>query len=162
MKGKGIPSYTRKLNFGKNTWLLIIGIIFIAATLRSPLTSVGPIIAPIRDGLGISNVLAGFLTTIPLLAFALISPFAPKLSKRYGMELTLFISLCSANGRYFIEICGFHFLFSNGYFPDRCCNRFWKCTIASLNKVKLSITYWSHDGNLLGCYEYFSDDRLGN
>lgn len=78
----------------KKKWLLIIGIIFIASTLRSPLTSVGPIIGPIRDGLGMSNVLAGFLTTIPLLAFAFISPFAPKLSKRFGMELTLFISLC--------------------------------------------------------------------
>ena len=88
------PSSTKKFNFGKKRWLLIIGIIFIAATLRSPLTSVGPIIAPIRDGLGMSNMLAGFLTTIPLLAFALISPFAPKLSKKYGMELTLFISLC--------------------------------------------------------------------
>lgn len=76
------------------TWLLIIGIIFIASTLRSPLTSVGPIIGPIRDSLGISNVLAGFLTTIPLLAFAFISPFVPKLSKRFGMELTLFVALC--------------------------------------------------------------------
>ncbi|GEN83930.1 MFS transporter [Sporosarcina luteola] len=85
---------SKKLSFGKQTWLLIIGIIFIASTLRSPLTSVGPIIAPIRDGLGMSNVLAGFLTTIPLLAFALISPFVPKLSRRFGMEITLFCSLC--------------------------------------------------------------------
>jgi len=43
--------------------------------------------------LAISNVLAGFLTTIPLLAFALISPFAPKIARRFGMELTLFVSL---------------------------------------------------------------------
>lgn len=87
-------SYSKKLSFQKKTWLLIIGIIFIASTLRSPLTSVGPIIGPIRESLGISNVLAGFLTTIPLLAFAFISPFVPKLSKRFGMELTLFTALC--------------------------------------------------------------------
>lgn len=85
---------SRKIPWSSKIILLIAGIIFIASTLRSPLTSVGPIIAPIRDGLGMSNVLAGFLTTIPLLAFALISPFAPKLSKRFGMELTLFLSLC--------------------------------------------------------------------
>lgn len=85
---------SKKLTFKKQTWLLIIGIVFIASTLRSPLTSVGPIIAPIRDSLDMSNVLAGFLTTIPLLAFALISPFAPKLANRFGMELTLFLSLC--------------------------------------------------------------------
>ncbi len=62
-------------------------------TLRSPLTAVGPLISSIRDSLTISNVLAGFLTTIPLLAFAIISPFAPKLARRFGMELTLFGSL---------------------------------------------------------------------
>lgn len=89
------PEYrSKKILFTKQTLLLIIGIIFIASTLRSPLTSVGPIIAPIRDSLGMSNVLAGFLTTIPLLAFALISPFAPKLANRFGMEITLFLSLC--------------------------------------------------------------------
>ncbi|MCM3742587.1 MFS transporter [Sporosarcina luteola] len=94
MKPEENYSYPKKIGFEKNTFLLIIGIIFIASTLRSPLTSVGPIIGPIRDGLGMSNVLAGFLTTIPLLAFAFISPIAPKLSKRLGMELTLFLSLC--------------------------------------------------------------------
>lgn len=84
---------TKKLKFTRNTWFLLIGIIFIASTLRSPLTSVGPLISSIKDSLAISNVLAGFLTTIPLLAFALISPFAPKIARRFGMELTLFVSL---------------------------------------------------------------------
>ena len=80
----------------KNKWsiiLLVAGIVFISITLRSPLTAVGPIISSIRDGLAISNVLAGFITTIPLLAFAIISPFAPKISRRFGMELTLFLSI---------------------------------------------------------------------
>lgn len=84
---------SKKLEFTRNTWFLLIGIVFIASTLRSPLTSVGPLISSIRDSLAISNVLAGFLTTIPLLAFALISPFAPKIARRFGMELTLFVSL---------------------------------------------------------------------
>ncbi|MFS0691034.1 MFS transporter [Sporosarcina sp. 179-K 8C2 HS] len=94
MKLEGNQSKLPIHRFENKTWLLIIGIIFIASTLRSPLTSVGPIIGPIRDSLEISNVLAGFLTTIPLLAFAFISPFVPKLSKRFGMELTLFVALC--------------------------------------------------------------------
>lgn len=85
---------SKKIKFSRDSWLLIIGVIFIASTLRSPLTSVGPIIEQIRDGLRISNSLAGFLTTIPLLAFALISPFAPTVSRRIGMEKTLFLSLC--------------------------------------------------------------------
>jgi len=57
-----------------------------------PLTVVGPIISFIREDLGISNVLAGFLTTIPLLAFAIVSPFAPIVARKLGLELTLFLS----------------------------------------------------------------------
>ncbi|MFD9626498.1 CynX/NimT family MFS transporter [Peribacillus muralis] len=73
--------------------LLIIGIILIGANLRAPLTSVGPLVTSIRDALGISNALSGSLTTLPLLSFALLSPFAPRMSRRFGMELTLFASL---------------------------------------------------------------------
>ncbi|RUL50324.1 MULTISPECIES: MFS transporter [Lysinibacillus] len=76
-----------------STILFIIAIIFFATTLRTPITAVGPIISDIREGLGISNVLAGFLTTIPLLAFAIVSPFAPRVSRMFGMEKTLFYSV---------------------------------------------------------------------
>ncbi|MCR8635193.1 CynX/NimT family MFS transporter [Paenibacillus radicis (ex Xue et al. 2023)] len=74
-------------------WLLVIGIIFIGATLRAPLTSIGPLVASIRDSLGISNTVTGTLTTVPLLAFAVLSPFAPKLSRRFGIEVVLLASL---------------------------------------------------------------------
>ncbi|MFK2825277.1 MFS transporter [Bacillus sp. B190/17] len=76
-----------------HTALLVIGILFIGANLRAPLTSVGPLVPAIRDGLGISNAIAGTITTVPLLAFAFLSLFAPRLSRRFGMELTLFVSL---------------------------------------------------------------------
>lgn len=77
----------------KTIFLLILGIIFLSSTLRAPLTSVGPIITYIRDGLSISNVLAGFITTIPLIAFAFISPLSPKIARRLGMEQTLFFAI---------------------------------------------------------------------
>ncbi|MED3929202.1 MFS transporter, partial [Priestia megaterium] len=38
--------------------LLLIGIILTAANLRAPLTSVGPLVSSIRDGLEVSNTLA--------------------------------------------------------------------------------------------------------
>ncbi|HBT74223.1 MAG TPA: MFS transporter, partial [Lysinibacillus sp.] len=72
---------SKKISWRGTTLLLVFGVIFIASTLRMPLTVVGPIISFIRDDLGISNVLAGFLTTIPLLAFATISPFAPVVAR---------------------------------------------------------------------------------
>ena len=73
--------------------LLVLGIIFLAMNLRAPITSVGPVVASIRDSLGISNAMVGTLTTIPLLAFAILSPFAPRLARRYGMEIVLFFVL---------------------------------------------------------------------
>ncbi|AVK98750.1 MFS transporter [Lysinibacillus sphaericus] len=83
---------SKKINWKGTTLLLVIGVIFLASTLRMPLTVVGPIISFIREDLGISNVLAGFLTTIPLLAFAIVSPFAPVVARKLGLELTLFLS----------------------------------------------------------------------
>ncbi|MCQ6264679.1 MFS transporter [Fictibacillus sp. WQ 8-8] len=74
-------------------WLLILGIVFAGANLRAPLTCVGPIIEIIRKNTGMSNTLAGMLTTLPLLAFALISPVAPKIARRFGLEHTLFGAL---------------------------------------------------------------------
>ncbi|WML50917.1 MFS transporter [Neobacillus sp. PS3-12] len=73
--------------------LLIFGIIFIGMNLRAPLTSVGPLVGMIRDDLGISNTLAGVLTTFPLLAFALVSPFAPKLVRRFEINKVLLATL---------------------------------------------------------------------
>ncbi|MFS0839066.1 CynX/NimT family MFS transporter [Paenibacillus sp. 1P03SA] len=73
-------------------WLLIVGILFIGAVLRAPLTSVGPLIGTIKGELGISNTLAGMLTTLPLLMFAVISPFAPKWAKKYGIETVLLVA----------------------------------------------------------------------
>lgn len=80
------------INAGSNAtrWLLLLGIILIATNLRAPLTSVGPLIGIIREDLGISNTLAGLITTLPLIAFASLSPLAPKLARRYGMSRVLF------------------------------------------------------------------------
>lgn len=81
------------LNSKNLRWLLIIGVILVGANLRVPLTSAGALVSFIRDDFGISNALAGAITTLPLIAFALLSPFAPKLANKIGMERTIAISL---------------------------------------------------------------------
>lgn len=73
--------------------LVVIGVLLLAANLRTALTSVAPLIGEIRDTTGISNGAAGLLTTLPLLAFALLSPAAPRLASRFGMERALLASL---------------------------------------------------------------------
>ncbi|MFY0517729.1 CynX/NimT family MFS transporter [Lysinibacillus sp. UGB7] len=76
-----------------SVWVMIVGIIFIATNLRAPLTSVGPLVGIIRDNLHLSNTLAGMITTLPLLAFALFSPFVPRLGRKFGVELFILISV---------------------------------------------------------------------
>jgi len=56
--------------------LLVLGIVLLAANLRPALTSVAPLIGQIRAGAGISNGVTGLPTTLPLLAFGLLSPVA--------------------------------------------------------------------------------------
>lgn len=77
----------------QSAFLLILGILLIGANLRVPLTSIGALIPFIRADLAISNTLAGAITTLPLLAFASLSPFAPRLAQYLGIERTLGIAL---------------------------------------------------------------------
>lgn len=74
-------------------WVMILGIVFIATNLRAPLTSVGPLVGHIRDQLQLSNTLAGMITTLPLLAFAFISPFVPKLGRKFGIEFMILFAI---------------------------------------------------------------------
>jgi CP family cyanate transporter-like MFS transporter len=76
-----------------STTLLVVGIVLLSANLRPAITSVGPLIGEIRADTGISNGLVGLLTALPLLAFAALSPLAPGLARRWGMEFTLLASL---------------------------------------------------------------------
>jgi MFS transporter, CP family, cyanate transporter len=73
--------------------LLVAALLLLAANLRPALTSVAPLIGEIRDSTGVSNGVAGLLTTLPLLAFGLLSPGAPRLARAFGMELALLVSL---------------------------------------------------------------------
>ena len=73
--------------------LLVLAIVLLAANLRPALTSVAPLIGQIRMDTGISNGVAGLLTGLPLLAFAVLSPIAPRLARRFGTERVLLASL---------------------------------------------------------------------
>src|SRR5919199_4168176 len=73
--------------------LLVLAIVLLAANLRPALTAVAPLISWIRTDTGVSNGVAGLLTTLPLLAFGALSPVAPRLARRFGMERALLVSL---------------------------------------------------------------------
>ena len=69
--------------------LLIAGILCIAINLRPALASVGPLIEDIRKDTGLSNSLLGLLTTLPLIAFGMVSTFTPLVTRRFGIGGTL-------------------------------------------------------------------------
>lgn len=73
--------------------LLILGIILVSINLRTSIASVGPLIPFIREDLDISNGLAGFLTTLSLLTFAVFSLFAPSIGKRLGHGKAIFLGI---------------------------------------------------------------------
>lgn len=78
---------------GKQHALLIAGILMIATTLRVTFTGAAPLLDAIRSDYGLTTAQTGLLTTLPLLAFALISPLAAGVARRIGMERSLFIAL---------------------------------------------------------------------
>src|SRR5690554_4212484 len=69
--------------------LLLVGILFVAINLRPALSSIGPLIDMIRQDTGISETILGLLTTLPLIAFGVISTITPLFTKRFGIGNTL-------------------------------------------------------------------------
>lgn len=74
-------------------FLLALGILLIAANLRAPIVGVTPLFEMVREAFDLDTFSVGSLTTLPLLAFAFISPFCVLLAREYGLERSLFIAL---------------------------------------------------------------------
>ncbi|WP_425608696.1 CynX/NimT family MFS transporter [Streptomyces albipurpureus] len=71
----------------KSVWtirFLTIGIVLAALNLRPAITSLGALLEEVRTGLGMSGSVAGLLTAVPPLCFAVFGPAVPWLSRRFG------------------------------------------------------------------------------
>ena len=73
--------------------LVILGILFISFNLRAPITAVGSIVEMIQSEYALTNAAAGFITTLPLVAFAVVSPFVARLSGKIGHAKTMMLGL---------------------------------------------------------------------
>jgi len=67
------------------TRLVIVGIVLTALNLRPAITSLGALLEEVRDGLGMSGSVAGLLTSVPSLCFAVFGVMAPRLARRFGL-----------------------------------------------------------------------------
>lgn len=73
--------------------LLLAAIVLMALNLRAPLTIVGPLEGDIRADTGMSRTAAGLLTTLPLIAFSVVSPLASPLARRFGADRTVIVAM---------------------------------------------------------------------
>ncbi|MFD4788363.1 CynX/NimT family MFS transporter [Streptomyces sp. NPDC058459] len=64
--------------------LVVVGIVLAAVNLRPAITSLGALLEEVRDGLGMSGGVAGLLTSVPSLCFAVFGATAPRLARRFG------------------------------------------------------------------------------
>lgn len=74
---------------------LILAFALLAASLnmRPVITSVSPLLDTMMDDLGMSSLQASLLTTLPVLCMGLFAPLAVSISRRFGLERTIFASL---------------------------------------------------------------------
>ncbi|PKW06928.1 MFS transporter, CP family, cyanate transporter [Streptomyces sp. 1222.5] len=66
------------------TRLVVAGILLSALNLRPAITSLGALLEEVRDDLGMSGSVAGLLTSVPPLCFAVFGVTAPRLARRFG------------------------------------------------------------------------------
>lgn len=72
---------------GPAPWLLrmvVVGLVLTALNLRPAITSLGALLEEVRDGLHMSGSVAGVLTSVPPLCFAVFGVMAPRLARRFG------------------------------------------------------------------------------
>ncbi|MGA8245455.1 MAG: MFS transporter [Nocardioides sp.] len=77
----------------RRTTLVLAGLILLAFNLRPAAVSVGPVLAEVRRGLGLSGTEAGLLTSLPVLAFAGFGALAPTFARRSGLHRAVTLSL---------------------------------------------------------------------
>ncbi|MET7639054.1 MFS transporter [Streptomyces sp. NPDC005438] len=65
-------------------WWAALGLLLAGLNLRPAISGLGPILAEVRQGLGMSGAVAGLLTSVPPLSFAVFGGLAPRLARRWG------------------------------------------------------------------------------
>lgn len=132
----------------KQTFLSAITIVLLAACLRCPMSCVGPLTAAFQADLGLSAFVAGFVTTIPLIAFSVTAPFAGKIA--VAVESKKLILSC-------LSLCGFGLLLRSfggvvGLFVGTGCLGLAIGTMNVLMPALIRKQYPQQIGLMMGCY----------
>lgn len=74
-------------------WLLLLGLMLVGINLRPALSSLSPVLGDVAASRGLSGMMAGLLTTLPVACLGLFGPLAPRLARRWGSEKTIALIL---------------------------------------------------------------------
>ncbi len=75
------------------TVMLLVTIFLVSMNMRGMITGVGPLIDQIASDTGYSLTLLGFLASIPMLMWGVVSPFVHALTVRFGLNPTMTCAL---------------------------------------------------------------------
>jgi MFS transporter, CP family, cyanate transporter len=64
--------------------VVAVGLVLTALNLRPAISALGPLLKEVRGDLGMSGAVAGLLTSVPALCFAVFGSLAPRLARRRG------------------------------------------------------------------------------
>ena len=78
---------------GLSNLVLGLSLLVVAANLRPTLTALGPVLTLVAADTGLSPSALGLLGSVPLLAFAVVSPLVQLLSRRWGPDRTVFVAM---------------------------------------------------------------------
>ncbi|MEV6484453.1 CynX/NimT family MFS transporter [Streptomyces sp. NPDC051576] len=87
------------------TRLIAVGIVLAALNLRPAITSLGALLEEVRDGLGMSGSVAGLLTSVPPLCFAVFGVTAPRLARRFGPAAVVCAGMAAITAGLLIRPC---------------------------------------------------------
>src|SRR5690349_2487461 len=76
-----------------STGMLLAAVCLVAANMRPAITGLGPLLDQIGSDTGMSLTARGVLAAVPLVAWALFSPLAHQLGRRFGQPRVLLASL---------------------------------------------------------------------
>lgn len=71
----------------------LLAVLFVAANLRAPISAVGPVLPNIGRDTGMAPWQLGLLSSLPVAAFAICSPFGHRLAQRFGTDRILVAAL---------------------------------------------------------------------
>ncbi|HEU5038552.1 MAG TPA: MFS transporter [Nocardioides sp.] len=78
------------------TVLVLVGIVLLSFNLRPTAVSVGPVLAEVRHTFDMSGPVAGLLTSLPVVAFAVFGALAPAAARRIGIHRVTLLAILAA------------------------------------------------------------------